>query len=156
MILIEELLSLDAIFASLKAGSRRHAFETMIDHLAVSHALDRARALGLLLEREKLGSTAIGDGVALPHALVEGIDGALGCFARLDKPIGFDAPDDKPVDLLFLLLVDTAHGAQHARTIAHISLVMSQKPLQDALRRSKKRDEIFELLKSFEHSATRR
>ena len=155
MILIEELLSLDAIFASLKARSRRHAFETMIDRMAESHALDRPRALGLLLEREKLGSTAIGCGIALPHALVEGIDGALGCFARLDKPIGFDAPDDKPVDLLFLLLVDTAHGAQHARTIAHISLVMSQKPLRDALRRAKNRDEIFELLKTFEHKATR-
>ena len=155
MILIEELLSLDAIFVSLKARSRRHAFETMLDRLSESHALDRARALGLLLEREKLGSTAIGGGVALPHALVEEIDGALGCFARLDKPIGFDAPDDKPVDLLFLLLVDTAHGAQHARTIAHISLVMSQKPLQDALRRAKSRDEIFELLKSHEHKATR-
>ena len=150
MIFIEELLSLDSIFASLKARSRRHAFETMIARLAESHALDRVRALGLLLEREKLGSTATGDGVALPHALVEGIDGAIGCFARLDKPIGFDAPDDNPVDLLFLLLVDTAHGAQHARTIAHISLVMSQKPLRGALRRAKNRDEIFELLKSYE------
>ncbi len=155
MILIEELLSLDAIFVSLKVRSRRHAFETMIDCLAETHALDRARALGLLLEREKLGSTATGGGVALPHALVEGIDGALGCFARLDKAIDFDAPDDKPVDLLFLLLVDSAHGAQHARTIAHISLVMSQKPLRDALRRVKNRNEMFDLLTTHEHGATR-
>ena len=154
MIFIEQLLSLDTIFASLKARSRRHAFETMTNHLAQSHALDRVRALGLLVEREKLGSTATGNGIALPHALVEGIDGALGCFARLDKPVDFDAIDDAPVDLMFLLFVDKEHGAQHARTIAHISLVMSQKPLQEALRRAKNRDEIFELLKSYEHRTT--
>lgn len=153
MILIEDLLQLDAILVPLQARSLRHALECLLDKIAENHPIEKDRALELLVEREKLGSTAIGNGVALPHTLIENIEGAVGCFARLAKPIEFDAPDDRGVDLLFLLLADKAGGAQHARTISHISRIMSQRDVQNEIRRAKNRNDIHEVFKNHESVA---
>ena len=153
MTIIIDLLELDAIFSQMHAQSMRHALEGMLEKIAQNHNIDQERSLEMLVEREKLGSTAIGNGVAIPHALIEGITKPIACFARLKTPIKFDANDDKPVDLLFMLLVDKEHGAQHARTISHISRIMSQQSIQENLRNAKNRNEIHELFRNYESSA---
>lgn len=86
-----------------------------------------------LFSRERLGSTALGQGVAVPHGRVKGLDQALAAFIRLAQPIPFDAPDGQPVSMLLCLLVPEAATQQHLDILAELAQLMSNKPLREAL-----------------------
>lgn len=121
---LSRILSQAAVRAPLAAGGRRRLFAALGEIAAEAYGLDAAAAAEALGEREALGPTGVGRGVALPHARMEGLDRVVGCFARLEKPIPFDAVDRQPVDLVFALFAPAASGVEHLRALAAVSRVM--------------------------------
>jgi PTS system nitrogen regulatory IIA component len=99
-----------------------------------------------LLEREALGSTGVGNGVALPHARFDGLDRMYGVFVRLDAPVPYDAVDDRPVDLLFALLAPSDAGVEHLRALARVSRLLRSGELRQQLRLARSPDAMFALL----------
>ena len=110
---------------------------------------------GTLLERERLGTTGVGVGIAIPHGKLTDLDRLHGLFARLDTPIDFDAIDDQPVDLIFLLLAPESAGAEHLKALARVSRLLRDKQLCDKLRGSDNAEVIYALLteQSASHAA---
>ena len=94
------------------------------------------------MERERLGSTGVGEGVAIPHARVQGIDAPIGAFMRLATGVDFEAVDDRPCDLIFMLLAPLSAGADHLRALAQVSRVFRQGAVRDALRAANTVDEV--------------
>lgn len=130
------LLRDNAIISPLQAESRQQVIRQMSDRLAELTGLDARDILEAVMERERLGSTGVGDGVAIPHARIPGLDKAVGAFARLETAIDFEAMDDRPCDLIFMLLAPENAGGDHLRALAHVSREFRQSDLRTALRGS--------------------
>jgi nitrogen PTS system EIIA component len=123
MVDITKILSPDNTRARLDAASRKRALEAASDLLAANHPELSARALfDELMNRERLGSTALGDGVAIPHCRI-GCDEILGVFVKLVEPVDYDAPDGDPVDLLFVLVVPPEEASAHLEVLATLARV---------------------------------
>lgn len=121
---IEDLLTAGNVLGDFKASSKKQTIQTLSRKLAESASLDPRLVFDSLLERERLGSTGVGKGVAIPHARVDGLTGIKGLFARLCTPIDFDSVDDKPVDIVFMLLAPTDAGADHLKALARVSRLL--------------------------------
>ena len=100
----------------------------------------------MLLERERLGTTGVGSGIAIPHGKLSELDSVKGVFARLEEPIDFDAVDDQPVDLLFLLLAPEDAGADHLKALARVSRLLRDRAMCEKLRGSASKDALYSLL----------
>src|SRR5215208_1524383 len=105
MSLIAKQLDAANVLVDLQVSSKKRLFEQAGLLFENRHAIARSTVFDSLFDREKLGSTALGQGVAIPHGRIKGLKEALGAFARLAQPIAFDGPDGKPVNLVFILLV---------------------------------------------------
>jgi nitrogen PTS system EIIA component len=103
----------DAVLASVKASSKNSVLAELASRAAALFKLDERRLFDRLLERERLGSTGIGSGIAIPHARLGARDTPVGLFARLASPVDFDSIDDRPVNLVFLLVAPEGSGADH-------------------------------------------
>ena len=121
---IADLLSLSGVSDGLKAGSKKQALQELSALAAAQLAEKERTILNLLLARERLGSTGVGGGVAIPHARLEGLAKPSGVFARLREPIEFDAVDGHPVDLIFLLLAPETEGSDHLKALALVSRLL--------------------------------
>jgi PTS system nitrogen regulatory IIA component len=121
---LTDLLAPEAVVASLKANGKKQALQELASHAARLTGLDERTIFDTLLQRERLGSTGIGDGIAIPHGKPAGLKGLFGLFARLDRPIDFDALDGQPVDLIFLLLAPEGAGADHLKALARVARVL--------------------------------
>lgn len=121
---LTELISPDAVFSDLKSRSKKQTLQELAD--AASHivGLPSRDLFDVLLQRERLGSTGIGQGVAIPHGKLQGLERIYGFFAHLKTPIDFDAVDDEPVDTIFLLLAPEGAGADHLKALARISRLL--------------------------------
>lgn len=119
--------------AIVDAAGKADILETLADRFGAAYRLDRAMVLEALEEREKLGSTGFGRGVAIPHARIEGINRPVTVFLRLASPVDFDSADDLPVELVFGLLSPASAGATHLHALAEISRLMRDEALQEAL-----------------------
>lgn len=128
------LLHPAAIMSPFLADSRPQVIRKMSNVLAGLSALDTRDILDAVMERERLGSTGVGEGVAIPHARITGLDKAVGAFARLEKPVDFEAIDDQPCDLIFMLLAPDNAGGDHLRALAHVSREFRRADLRTALR----------------------
>jgi PTS system nitrogen regulatory IIA component len=115
---LTDLLSPDAIIPSLKATNKKQVLQELSDRAARISGLSAREVFDALLQRERLGSTGIGEGVAIPHGKLSKIKRIFGVFARLERPIDFEALDGAPVDLVFLLLAPEASGADHLKALA--------------------------------------
>jgi PTS system nitrogen regulatory IIA component len=104
--------------------------------------MDEARVFDALMEREALGSTGLGSGVAVPHARLTGLDSVKAVFVRLDTPVAYDAVDDRPVDLMFALFAPPRDGAEHLRALAAVSRAMRSAELREQLRQARTEDAI--------------
>jgi len=102
-----------------------------------------ADILATLMEREQLGSTGVGEGVAIPHGKIEGLDKITGVLAQLEQPINFDALDDQPVDLVFLLLAPANATAAHLKALARVSRLLRDRQSRAALRGAETADALF-------------
>lgn len=131
---LAEILRPDAVKVQAAAPSKRRLFQDLAEMAESCWGLDSQRVTEALLEREALGPTGVGHGVALPHARLEGLDRVRGLFLRLERPLDFDAVDRQPVDLVFCLLAPAAAGVEHLRALALVSRTMRETAICQKLR----------------------
>ena len=143
---LNSLLDRHAILGQVSVNSKRQALQTIADIASRQLKLNADDILQALMEREKLGSTGVGLGVAVPHAALPGLDRMHGIFVRLESPVAYDAIDDLPVDLIFALLAPENAGTEHLRALAKVSRVLRHKDVRDQLRRLDNPDAIYAVL----------
>jgi len=143
---IGDLLDRGAISARVTATSKRQVLKVAADLAARSFGVKPAAALSALLQREALGSTGVGYGVAVPHARVAGLTRLRGVFVRLEHAVEFGAVDDRPVDLIFALFAPPDGSGEHLRALARVSRILRQAELREQLRKARSADAIHALL----------
>jgi PTS system nitrogen regulatory IIA component len=143
---LSEFLDFDAIKPALSAGNKRSLLSQLANIAAGRLEVPASEILSTISEREKLGSTGFGQGVAIPHGKVEGLKQIYGVFVRLAEPVGYKAIDGKPVDLVFLLLSPADAGAEHLKALAAISRVIRNAPTLDKMRGARSRDALAAVL----------
>lgn len=135
MSLIADLLPPCNVIADLEAGSKQELLEKLGGLFECGNSqLARAKVTESLAAREKLGSTAMGYGIAIPHGRIKGLRDAVGAFVRLKSPLPFDAPDGQPVSLVFVLLVPQQATDMHLLILSELAQLFSEKPIRDGLR----------------------
>lgn len=139
---IGDLLARDAIVLRGGASSKRQALFAVAESAAAALGLEADRVMDALLEREALGATGLGSGVAVPHARIEGLDRVRGVFVRLDTPVAYGAVDDRPVDLILALFAPPTGGAEHLRALAAVSRALRAPELREHLRQARTIDAI--------------
>lgn len=139
---IGDLLAPKGVVLRSGASSKRQALHALAE--AASHALglDEARIFDALMERETLGSTGLGSGVAVPHARLTEVERVTAVFVRLDTPVAYDAVDDRPVDLIVGLFAPPKAGAEHLRALAAVSRALRSPELREQLRQASTTDAI--------------
>ena len=142
---IGELLVRDGIVLRSGVSSKRQALHVLASAAAQAMGQDEIRVFDALMEREALGSTGLGSGVAVPHARLPGLDSVKAVFVRLDTPVAYDAVDDRPVDLMFALFAPPRDGAEHLRALAAVSRAMRSPELREQLRQARTEDAIHAL-----------
>jgi PTS system nitrogen regulatory IIA component len=147
-----ELLNPGAILPRVNASSKRQALAIVADIAARSLDVPASEIVSKLMAREKLGSTGVGHGVAVPHARLKGLERLHGVFVRLETPLDFGSVDEQPVDLIFALLAPDDHPAEHLRALAKVSRVLRQADLREHLRQAKSADAVRALLVRDTHS----
>ena len=130
---LSRILPASNVLLDLLATSKKRAFEQAGLLFENHQGLSRATVFDSLFARERLGSTALGQGVAVPHGRVKGLDKPIAAFVRLAQPVAFDAPDSQPVTLLLVLLVPETATQQHLDILAELAQLMSNKALRQAL-----------------------
>ncbi len=130
---IARLLQQDNVVASLDASSKKRVFEQAGLLFENHQSLARSLVYDALFAREKLGSTGLGLGVAIPHGRIKGLKHAVGAFLRLANPVQFDAPDGKPVQLVFVLLVPEAANEQHLQLLSELAQMFSERDFREKL-----------------------
>lgn len=133
---VRNLLSPQRVGCNLVARSRKHALDIVSGLFAKDSGgmLDATDVFDAMINRERLGCTALGNGVAMPHARIAGIEAPMAAFVRLDEPVDFDTPDERPVDLVFALLVPAARGACQSEELAELSRIFSDAEFRGQLR----------------------
>lgn len=144
---LADALKEENIIADLQATDKRELLDEMVTDLSVKVAgLNRERVLESLLEREKLGSTGIGHGVAIPHGKVKAIDEILVSFGRSRKGVDFNATDDKPVYLFFMIVAPENSTAAHLKILASISHLLKSQEFRTKLRSASSQAELYRLI----------
>jgi PTS system nitrogen regulatory IIA component len=133
---LTDLVTPNAIIAALKVNSKKQAIQELAARAAELTGQSENAILEILLQREKLGSTGVGNGVAIPHGKLPKLGRLFGLFARLQRPIDFEALDNQPVDLIFLLLAPEAAGADHLKALARIARQLRDPEIARRLRES--------------------
>ncbi|MBL27544.1 MAG: PTS IIA-like nitrogen-regulatory protein PtsN [Rhodospirillaceae bacterium] len=143
---IASLLPPDGVIASLRATSKKQALQELAHRAEAITGVPERKIFDVLLERERLGSTGIGLGIAIPHGKMPELDQLYGIFARVEHPIDFDSVDDQPVDLIFLLLAPEGAGADHLKALARVSRLLRDKSMCAKLRGTNNPDALYALL----------
>ena len=132
---LADFVTRDRVLLELKASSKRQLFQDLAAAVERASGVDQAVALAALVQREKLGTTGIGEGAAVPHARLKGLPGLLGFFARLAKSVDYDSLDDVPVDLVFLLVAPEDENAEQLKALARVARLLRDPALTARLRR---------------------
>ena len=143
---ISDLITARSVISQLRTPNKRQALLELAKRAASLCGIEERTIYDLVIERERLGTTGIGTGVAIPHARLAGLTTLHGVFARLEKPIDFEAIDDQPVDLIFLLLTPAAAGADHLKALALVSRLLRDRAVCEKLRGTDKPDALYALL----------
>ncbi|MGU3496827.1 PTS IIA-like nitrogen regulatory protein PtsN [Xanthobacteraceae bacterium A53D] len=143
---LADLLARDAVFPALRASSKKQALQELAQHAATLLDRDPREIFETLLQRERLGSTGVGNGIAIPHGKLPNLDRLFGAFARLEKPIDFESLDGEPVDLIFLLLAPEAAGADHLKSLARVARMLRDPAVADRLRGTRDAESMHALL----------
>ena len=147
---LSRLLDADAIDAALSAANKKALFQALAAAASRRVGIPAKEIAACLSERERLGSTGFGAGVAIPHGKLEGLSRVFGYFARLPAPIDFQAVDTLPVDLVFLILSPPDAGADHLKALAGVSRILRDKQILAKLRGARSKDAIYALLAGVE------
>lgn len=143
---IHELITPASVIANLRVANKRQALQELARRAATFAGIDEHKIFETLLEREQLGTTGIGAGTAVPHGRLSELTRPVTLFARLEKPVDFDAIDSQPVDLIFVLLTPSDAGANHLKALARISRLMRDRSMCAKLRGTENADAIYALL----------
>jgi PTS system nitrogen regulatory IIA component len=143
---ISDLLAPEAVLPSLKAQGKKQLLQELAERIAPFCDAPERRILETLIERERLGSTGMGQGIAIPHGRLAGLKKITGMFARLETPIAYDAVDNQPVDLVFLLLAPEGAGADHLKALARVSRLLRNQQTCEKLRAAKDSEVLYALL----------
>jgi PTS system nitrogen regulatory IIA component len=143
---LTDLVAPNAVIPALKVNSKKQAIQELAARAAELTGQNEKAILEILLQREKLGSTAVGNGVAIPHGKLPKLSRLFGLFARLPKPIDFEALDNQPVDLIFLLLAPEAAGADHLKALARVARQLRDPEIARRLRESNDADALYAVL----------
>jgi nitrogen PTS system EIIA component len=144
--LLADVIALDAIIPALKANSKKQALQELAAKAARLSGQNERLIFETLLQREKLGSTAIGNGIAIPHGKLPDLGSLFGLFARLDRPVDFESLDGQPVDLIFLLLAPEGAGADHLKALARVARLLRDPDIARKLRESHDAEAIYAVL----------
>jgi nitrogen PTS system EIIA component len=144
------LITSDCVIANLRASNKKQVLQELARKAAKLTGQDEAAIFETLSERERLGTTGIGHGIAIPHGKLPGLDRVYGVFARLERPVDFDAIDDQPVDLIFLLLAPANCGGDHLKALAKVSRMLRDRILCEKMRGSTSCDAIYALMNDTE------
>lgn len=131
---LTDLLKPEAVYASLRVNSKKQLLQELSTRAAHISGLPERHIFDAVLQRERLGSTGIGNGIAIPHAKLAKCPSIIGIFARLEKPVDFESVDATPVDLVFLLLAPESAGADHLKALARIARVLRDPAITAKLR----------------------
>jgi PTS system nitrogen regulatory IIA component len=143
---ISDFLSPDAVIPNLKVTSKKQALQELSRRIAELTGQAEREVFNVIQERERLGTTGVGNGIAIPHGKLPDLDRLYGMFARLERPIDFDAIDERPVDLIFLLLAPESAGANHLKALARVSRLLRDHSICEKLRGSDTADALYALL----------
>jgi|SRR5690606_16621141 len=133
---LSDLVGPQGIVLGMKAASKKQALAGLAQRASELTGVPERQILDVLLERERLGTTGVGRGIAIPHGKVESLERIFGLLARLETPVPFDAIDDEPVDILFLLLAPESAGADHLKALARVSRLLRDRAFCERLRQS--------------------
>jgi PTS system nitrogen regulatory IIA component len=147
---ISALLSPQRIFLDTEISSKKKLLELIANIVADQTQLAEPLIYSNLLNRERLGSTGLGHGFAVPHARVENLDKTIGCLFRLKEPVNFEAPDNQPVDLVFTIIIPQEATEEHLLILSSLARIFSQTDVCEAIRGATSRDEIAQIIKSAE------
>jgi nitrogen PTS system EIIA component len=145
---LSDLLTPQAVMPALKVNSKKQALQELAARAAALCGRSEREVLDVLAQRERLGSTGIGNGIAIPHGKLPKLERLFGVFARLDRPVDFEALDGQPVDLLFLLLAPEAAGADHLKALARVARLLRDPEVARKLRESRDAEAIYAVLTS--------
>ena len=121
---LSDLIDVPALMPALRANSKKQLLQLLAEKAAQVTGLPEREIFDTILQRERLGSTGVGNGIAIPHGKLAGVKRITGVFARLESPVDFEALDDQPVDLVFLLLAPEGAGADHLKALSRIARVL--------------------------------
>lgn len=143
---LADLITPNRVLGALKAASKKQALQELAAVAARDIAIDERIIFEAVLERERLGTTGVGQGIAIPHAKLRGLKELAGVFARLETPVDFEAIDEHPVDLIFLLLAPESAGADHLKALARVSRLLRNKQMCEKLREANDSAALYALL----------
>jgi len=143
---LTDLVAPNAVLPALKADNKKQVIQELAAQAASLTGQSEKAILEILLQREKLGSTAVGNGVAIPHGKLPKLGRLFGLFARLEHPVDFEALDSQPVDLVFLLLAPEAAGADHLKALARVARLLRDSEIAKKLRESRDADALYAVL----------
>src|ERR671930_1656349 len=144
--LLTDLVAPNAIIPALKVNSKKQVLQELAAKAAELCGQNERTILETLQQREKLGSTGVGNGIAIPHGKLAKLDRLFGLFARLDRPVDFEALDGQPVDLVFVLLAPEAAGADHLKALARIARLLRDADVARKLRQSRDAEALYAVL----------
>jgi nitrogen PTS system EIIA component len=146
MNLIAPLLSVDTTLLDLSFSSKKKLFEHAADLFAQTHGLKSTDIFTSLFERERLGSTALGYGIAIPHGRIKGLKDACGALYRLSTPLDFDAPDNQPVSLCFILLVPKDANERHLQILGELAQLFGDEVMRTQMMAAATPDDLLAML----------
>ena len=142
---ISDLLTPDAVIPALKIQAKKQLLQELAAKAHLVTRIPERKIFEVLMERERLGTTGVGQGIAIPHGRLA-IDKIAGVFARLEQPIPYEAVDDQPVDLVFMLLAPEAAGADHLKALARVSRLLRNQAVCERLRAARNPEAIYAIL----------
>ena len=140
------IISPDAVLANLKPNSKRQLLQELSSAIAPLCGAPERLVFETMMQRERLGSTGIGNGVAIPHGKLTNVDTITGLFARLAKPVPFDSIDDQPVDIVFMLLAPEGSGADHLKALSRIARLLRSRDYLAQLRALSDAEALYSLI----------
>ncbi|MGB7432159.1 MAG: PTS IIA-like nitrogen regulatory protein PtsN [Ahrensia sp.] len=141
-----DFLSRDAVITDIKASSKKQVLQALSEKASELTGLSAREIFDTIVQREKLGSTGVGNGVAIPHGKFGKYDRITGVFVRLEEPVDFDALDDQPVDMIMMLLAPEEAGADHLKALSRVARAMRDRQRMQAIRNTTDADTIHALM----------
>ena len=143
---IIDLITPETTVAKLSTSSKKQVLQEMSRLASIQSGIHEREILDVLMERERLGTTGVGNGIAIPHGKISGLEKLFGVFCHLDQPVDFQSIDDGPVDLIFMLLAPEQAGADHLKALARISRLLRDRTICEKLRGTNSSDALYAIL----------